>query len=292
MRNRLSKSAPQTSFTSESSNAAPLTVQCVVMLLAVDIGNTNIVWGLFKGPTLIAHWRLATDAKKTSDEYGVLFSSLLAHAGRLRVDIDGAILSSVVPALTGTFESMIGTYFQRTPLVVSTEIETGLTLKYANPKEIGSDRIVNAVAAHHKYRRDLIVVDFGTATTFCVITKSGEYLGGVIAPGLGISADALFARAAKLSKVEFVRPKSVIGADTAGSIQAGLLYGYAGLVDALVRRIEQELGRPTYVIATGGLASIIAPETASIQKIEPFLTLEGLELLHRLAHGSSSAINV
>ena len=260
------------------------------MLLTIDIGNSNIVWGLFHGPRLVAHWRIATDAKKTSDEYGVLFSSLLAHSGQLPVQITGAILSSVVPALTGTFEAMIENYFKRTPLVVSTDIETGLILKYANPKEIGSDRIVNAVAAYHKYRRDLIVVDFGTATTFCVITKAGEYLGGVIAPGLGISAEALFTRAAKLSKVEFVRPKSVIGTNTAGSIQSGLLYGYAGLVDALVRRMEQELGRTTYVIATGGLASIIAPETTSIQQLEPFLTLEGLELLYRLAQGSSPAI--
>ncbi len=262
------------------------------MLLAVDIGNSNIVWGLFTGQTLVAHWRLATDAKKTSDEYGVLFSSLLAHSGQLPAQISGAILSSVVPALTGTFEAMIETYFKRTPLVVSADIQTGLILKYANPQEIGSDRIVNAVAAYHKYRRDLIVVDFGTATTFCVITKAGEYLGGVIAPGLGISAEALFTRAAKLSKVEFIRPKTVIGTNTASSIQSGLLYGYAGLVDALVRRMEQELGRSTYVIATGGLASIIAPETTSIQQVEPFLTLEGLELLYRLAQGSSPAIEV
>ena len=260
------------------------------MLLAVDIGNTNIVWGLFQGPTLMAHWRIATDSKKTADEYGVLFASLLAQTQHLPAQVSGAILSSVVPALTETFETMIGTYFRQIPLVVSADSETGLTLKYANPKEIGSDRIVNAAAAYHKYRRDLIVVDFGTATTFCTITKAGEYLGGVIAPGLGISADALFTRAAKLSKVEFVRPKSVIGTDTATSIQAGLLYGYAGLVDAIVRRIEQELGRTTYVIATGGLASVIAPETTSIHKIEPFLTLEGLELLYRRARGSSPAL--
>lgn len=262
------------------------------MLLAVDIGNTNIVWGLYQGSTLVAHWRLATDPKKTSDEYGMLFSSLLAHAGQIPALVDGAILSSVVPALTGTFETMIGAYFRQTPMIVSSDSATGLTVKYANPREIGSDRIVNAAAAYYKYRRDLIVVDFGTATTFCVVTRNGEYLGGVIAPGLGISAEALFARAAKLSKVELTRPKSVIGTDTAGSIQAGLLYGYAGLVDSLVRRIEQELGRTAYVVATGGLATIIAPETATIQKVEPFLTLEGLELLYRLARGASPSIQV
>lgn len=259
------------------------------MLLAVDIGNTNIVWGLFDGSSLRSHWRIATDAKKTSDEYGVLFSSLLAQAQHRPSDISGAILSSVVPALTDTFESMIDAQFHRSPLVVSSETDSGLILNYRNPKEIGSDRIVNAAAAYERYRRDLIVVDFGTATTFCVITKAGEYLGGVIAPGLGISAEALFARAAKLSKVELTRPKSVIGSDTASSIQAGLVYGYAGQVDALVRRIDQELGRPSYVIATGGLAPIIAPETATIQKIEPFLTLEGLELLYRRSFLSPSS---
>jgi type III pantothenate kinase len=162
-----------------------------------------------------------------------------------------------------------------------------LTIRYPNPKEIGSDRLVNAAAAYHKYRRDLIIVDFGTATTFCAVTKEAEYLGGVIAPGLGISAEALFARAAKLSKVELTRPKTVIGTDTGSSIQSGLLFGYAGLVDTLVRRIEQELGRSAYVIATGGLSNIIAKETVSIQTIEPLLTLEGLGLLYRRATGGS-----
>lgn len=258
------------------------------MLLVVDIGNTNVVLGIYDDLTLKAHWRLATDAKTTSDEYGILFSNLLASAGILPLQISGAIVSSVVPALTGTFETLIEQYFHQRPMFVTSETDTGLTIRYANPKEIGSDRLVNAAAAYHKYRRDLIIVDFGTATTFCVVTKNAEYLGGVIAPGLGISAEALFARAAKLSKVELTRPKTVIGTDTAGSIQAGLLFGYAGLVDALVRRIEQELGRSTYVIATGGLSSIITPETSSIQKIEPLLTLEGLQLLYRRAKGDLS----
>lgn len=260
------------------------------MLLAIDIGNTNVVWGIFEGPALCSHWRLATSPKTTADEYGVLFLSLLARSGRAPEQITGAIISNVVPALTDTFGSMVETYFRRTPLMVSADMDMGLTLKYANPKEIGSDRIVNAAAAHHKYRRDLIVVDFGTATTFCSVTGAGEYLGGVIAPGLGISAEALFARAAKLSKVEIARPKTVIGTDTAGSIQAGLVFGYAGLVDALVRRMDQELGRTSYVIATGGLAPVIAPETTSIHKVEPLLTLEGLELLYRRARGSSLTI--
>lgn len=256
------------------------------MLLAIDIGNTNVVAGIFDGSTLLTHWRLATDPKATADEYSVLCLSVMARDGRIPRHITGAIIASVVPSLTETFESMVETSFGCTPLTVSSDMDTGLTLKYSNPKEIGSDRIVNAAAAYEKFHRDLIIVDFGTATTFCAVNRDGEYLGGVIAPGLTISADALFARAAKLSKVELVRPKTVIGTDTAGSIQSGLIFGYAGLVDTLVQRMEGEMGRPSYVIATGGLASVIAPEARSIQHIEPFLTLQGLELLHRRALGT------
>jgi type III pantothenate kinase len=257
------------------------------MLLVVDIGNTNVVLGIYDGPELKAHWRLATDAKTTSDEYGILFTNLLASAGIIPRQMSGAIMSSVVPTLSGTFETLIEQYFYQRPLIVTSETDTGLTIRYPNPKEIGSDRLVNAAAAHHKYRRDLIIVDFGTATTFCAVTKEAEYLGGVIAPGLGISAEALFSRAAKLSKVELTRPKTVIGTDTGSSIQSGLLFGYAGLVDTLVKRIEQELGRSTYVIGTGGLSGIVAQETTSIQKIEPLLTLEGLALLYERANGTS-----
>ena len=257
------------------------------MLLAIDIGNTNVVAGIFDGSTLLNHWRLATDPNTTADEYGVLCLSLMVRDGRLPQHISGAIISSVVPALTETFESMVETSFGCTPITVSPDMDTGLTLRYSNPKEIGSDRIVNAAAAYEKFHRDLIIVDFGTATTFCAVNRAGEYLGGVIAPGLTISADALFARAAKLSKVELTRPKTVIGTDTAGSIQSGLIFGYAGLVDTLVQRMEREMGRTSYVIATGGLAPVIAPEARSIQHIEPFLTLYGLELLYRRARGAS-----
>ena len=255
------------------------------MLATIDIGNTNVVWGIFEGSTLRAHWRMATNPKSTADEYGVLCMNLLARQGRTPEQVTGAIISSVVPSLTETFVSMVETCFACTPLVVSSDMDTGLTLRYANPKEIGSDRIVNAAAAHHKFHRDVIVVDFGTATTFCAVTKTGEYLGGVIAPGLGISAEALFTRAAKLSKVELIRPKTVIGTDTAGSIQAGLIFGYAGLVDSIVHRMELELGHPSYVISTGGLSSVVAAETRTIQTTEPLLTLEGLELLYRRAQG-------
>lgn len=261
------------------------------MLLVVDIGNTNVVFGVYDGAVLKAHWRLATDAKTTADEYGILFTNLLASMGILPAQTTGAIISSVVPTLTGTFEALIEQYFGQRPLLVTSESDTGLAIRYPNPKEIGSDRLVNAAAAFHKYRRDLIIVDFGTATTFCAVTKEAEYLGGVIAPGLGISAEALFARAAKLSKVELTRPKTVIGTDTGTSIQSGLLFGYAGLVDTLVRRIEQELGRTAYVIATGGLSSVIAKESSSIQAIEPLLTLEGLALLYHRATGGSSALS-
>ena len=256
------------------------------MLLAIDIGNTNVVAGIFDGSALLTHWRLATDPKTTADEYGVLCLSLMARDGRIPEQVTGAIISSVVPALTETFESMVATSFGCTPLTVSSDMDTGLTLTYSNPKEIGSDRIVNAAAAYEKFRRDLIIVDFGTATTFCAVTREGAYLGGVIAPGLMISAEALFTRAAKLSKVELARPKTVIGTDTASSIQSGLVFGYAGLVDTLVQRIESELGRTSFVIATGGLAPVIAPEVRSIQHIEPFLTLYGLELLYRRARGT------
>ena len=258
------------------------------MLLAIDIGNTNVVAGIFDGSTLLTHWRLATDPKTTADEYGVICLSLMARDRRLPEHITGAIISSVVPALTETFESMVETSFGCTPVTVSSDMDTGLTLKYSNPKEIGSDRIVNAAAAYEKFRRDLIIVDFGTATTLCAVSREGEYLGGVIAPGLTISAEALFARAAKLSKVELARPKTVIGTDTAGSIQSGLIFGYAGLVDTLIQRMEGEMGHTSYVIATGGSAPVIAPEARSIQHVEPFLTLHGLELLYRRAQGASA----
>lgn len=256
------------------------------MLLTIDIGNSNIVWGIFEGQTLLSHWRLATDQRRTEDEYGMLFQSLLERAGYNAAQVTGAILSSVVPVLTSTFEDMVQTYFFRCPLIVTPAIDSGLTLQYENPKEIGSDRIVNAAAAHDRYHANLIIVDFGTATTFCVVTRDGEYLGGVIAPGLGISADALFTRTAKLPKVEIVRPKSVVAKDTISGIQSGLLFGYVGLVEGVLRRIEHELGFSCRVIATGGLSEVIARETESIHEVRPLLTLEGLELLYRRIAGT------
>jgi type III pantothenate kinase len=257
------------------------------MLIAVDIGNSNIVWGLYEQRALKGHWRLATDASKTSDEYGLLFRGLLETEGLQTSHITGAIVSSVVPSLTNTFEEMIESYFHHLPLVVSTELDLGLRVLYPNPPEIGSDRLVNAAAAYAHYRTSLIIVDFGTATTFCAVTQTGDYLGGAIAPGLGIAADALFSRTAKLPKIELARPKTVIGKDTVGSMQSGLIFGYAGLVDEVVGRMQTELGQKAKVIATGGLAGLIAPESRTIQEVRPYLTLEGLELLYRRTRGES-----
>ncbi len=252
------------------------------MLLAIDIGNSNIVWGVFDGDKLLADWRVGTDHAKTTDEYAILLLDLLRVEGISPERVNGVILSSVVPPLTPLFEELSETYFHCLPLIVSTELETGLTIKYTNPQEVGSDRIVNAAAAYRRYGGPIIIVDFGTATTFCTVTATGEYLGGAIAPGLRISAEALYTRTAKLPKIELVRPKSAIGQDTVTSMQAGLIFGYAGLVDELVRRIQHELGRECFVLATGGLAGLIAPESQAIREIRPHLTLEGLALLWAL----------
>jgi type III pantothenate kinase len=255
------------------------------MLLAIDIGNTNVVWGIYEGQTLKGHWRLATEASKTADEYGILFVNILQQAGIDTHRITDAILSSVVPSLTAVFEEMVETYFKHTPLIVSSDLDMGLQIAYPNPLEIGSDRLVNAAAAYARYKTCLIIVDFGTATTVCAISSHGEYLGGAIAPGLGIASEALFTRTAKLPKVDLARPKTVIGKDTAGSMQSGLIFGYAGLVDELVTRMQVELGQKATVLATGGLASLIAPECRTIQEVRPFLTLEGLELIYRKTRG-------
>lgn len=255
------------------------------MLLAVDIGNSNIVWGVFEQQRLEGHWRIATNTSQTADEYGLLFLGLLRASSISPGEITGAIVSSVVPSLTNTFEQMIETYVHHLPVLVSAELDLGLHIAYPNPREIGSDRLVNAAAAYHHYRTALIIVDFGTATTFCAVTADGHYLGGAIAPGLGIAADALFSRTAKLPKIDLVRPKTVIGKDTVGSMQSGIVFGYAGLVDELVQRMQTELGQKAKVIATGGLAALIAPESRMIQEVRPYLTLEGLELLYRRTRG-------
>jgi type III pantothenate kinase len=250
------------------------------MLLAIDIGNTNIVLGVFDNGRLKGDWRIATSLAKTSDEYGILVLDLF-HASRLRVvRVDGIILSSVVPTLTPIFMEMTGSYFNIHPLVVDGAMNTGLVNLYEPPRDVGADRIVNAVAAFERYGGPVIIVDFGTATTFCAVSRKGEYLGGAITPGISISAEALFQRASKLPKVELAKPKSVIGQDTLSSMQSGMVYGYAGLVDAMVRRMKKELGTTAKVVATGGQAQMILSETDTIDEFRPHLTLEGLRSLY------------
>lgn len=250
------------------------------MLLAIDIGNSHIVCGVFKEGALISHWRLSTDQSKTPDEYNIILRSLFEFNNVNPKDILGCIVSSVVPPLTHVFDMLAHSLLGQQPLFVTSACPHGLTLRYDNPEEIGTDRLVNAAAAFAHYRQYLIIVDFGTATTFCIITNQGEYLGGAIAPGLKNAADTLHLKTAKLPKVDLAIPKSVIGRDTATSIQAGIMYGYAGLVDEIVRKIQQEIGQSALVIATGGLASTIVPISHTIQEVRPHLTLEGLSLLY------------
>ena len=251
------------------------------MLLTIDIGNSHIVGGIFEGQELQVAWRLATDLTKTPDEYGILCISLLETHGVQPYKISGCIISSVVPPMTLTFEHMLESYFHQPPLVVSMNFPLGLTLRYDNTEEIGSDRLVNAAAAYDQFHCCLIIVDFGTATTFCTVTQHGEYLGGAIAPGLKSAADSLHLQTAKLPTIDLIKPKTVIGTNTVTSMQSGLIFGYTGLVDELVTKIQEEIGQKALVLATGGLASVIAPISKTIQEVKPNLTLEGLELLYR-----------
>ena len=256
------------------------------MLLTIDVGNSNIVWGLFDGPNLKGPWRLVTDTGLTAKDYGTLLTTQCKLAEVAPEQITGAIFCSVVPLLTPVIAKTIRSCFHRKPLIVDDTMDSGLTLRYTDPQQLGSDRLANAAGAYDRYKAALIIVDLGTATTFCAVTDSGEYLGGAIAPGLGIAAEALFARTAQLPRVELTAPDSAIGQDTASSIRSGLVFGYVGLVDAMVRRIEAELGQDALVIATGGLASVVAPECRSIHKVRPNLTLEGMETLYRRSHKS------
>ncbi len=252
------------------------------MLLAIDIGNTNVVLGVFDKDKLVENWRVGTKTQITPDEYAMIFKDLFNFAGLDFKQIDGVIISTVVPPLLPVMIEMSRKYFRIEPMVVTHEITTGITIRYDNPKEIGADRIVNAASAYKLYGGPIIIVDFGTATTFCAVTGNGEYLGGAIAPGVKISAEALFQRAAKLPRVELSKPPRVIGSDTISAMQAGIIYGYAGLVDGIVGRMKKELSPDAKVIATGGLAELVAPETRSIQEIKPHLTLEGLRLLYEI----------
>ena len=252
------------------------------MLLGFDIGNTNIVLGVYEGKKLLQHWRVATDRLKTGDEYGMLINNLFTYGGLSIKDIEAVIISSVVPPLVVPLIKMCQRYFKVEPLIVGPGIKTGISIKYENPREVGADRIVNAVAAHHKYGGPLIIVDFGTATTFCVVAENGDYLGGAIAPGIGISTEALYQRAAKLPRIELVKPKTVICRNTVTSMQSGIIYGFVGQVDGIVNRMKAELGRDAFVVATGGLANLISPESSTINAVEQFLTLEGLQVIYEL----------
>jgi len=255
------------------------------MLLAIDIGNTHIVLGVFDRKHLRGEWRVATQLHKTSDEYGILTQHLLAASKINSKRIAGAIIASVVPPLTPVFHAMTQTYFSKKVITINHALKTGIRILYDQPNEIGADRIVNAAAAYHLFGGPLVIIDFGTATTFCVLSKSGDYLGGAIAPGLMISAEALHTRTAKLAPVELNRPASVIGKNTLSSIQSGLIFGYAGLVDGLVNRIHTELGAKTEVIATGGLCGLLTPECRTITKMRPTLTLEGLMIIYGMNRG-------
>ncbi len=251
------------------------------MLLAIDIGNTNVVLGVFDQERLVENWRVGTNAQITPDEYAMSFKDLFGFAGLEFRQITGVIISTVVPPLLPVMAEMSRKYFKLEPMVVTHELKTGITIRYDNPKEVGADRIVNAAAAFKLFGGPLIIVDFGTATTFCAVTREGEYLGGAIAPGIRISAEALFQRASKLPRVELSKPLTIIGRDTVSAMQAGIIYGYAGLVDGIVERMKKELASDdARVVATGGLAELVSPETKCVQKIIPQLTLEGLRLLY------------
>jgi type III pantothenate kinase len=250
------------------------------MLLAIDIGNTNTVLGLFEGKTLRADWRLETRAARTGDEYAALVATLFGLRGLALASVDAVAISSVVPPALFPIEQLCSRHLGIDPLVVGPGTKTGMPILYENPREVGADRIVNGVAAHARWPEGAIVVDFGTATTFDVITARGEYAGGVIAPGLLVAADALYHATAKLPRVEIVRPKNVIGRNTVASIQSGLVFGYAGLVDAIVQRIQAEVDFQPRVVGTGGLAPLIAAESKTIQECDDLLTLRGLALIY------------
>jgi type III pantothenate kinase len=250
------------------------------MILVLDVGNTNIVIGVYQKKKLLHNWRLSTNRSATVDEYGIMIDNLFRHAQIHVIDIKGVIISSVVPPLMFVLENLCIKYLKKDPLIVGPGVKTGLNIRYENPKEVGADRIVNAVAAIELYGPPLIVVDFGTATTFDYIDEKGEYIGGAIAPGIGISTEALYQSAAKLPRIELVRPKSVVGRNSVNSMQAGIIYGYAGQVDGIVERIRSEYNSKAQVIATGGLANLISNESNSIQTVNSLLTLEGLRIIY------------
>jgi len=250
------------------------------MLLVIDVGNTNTVLGIYRDKQLLHDWRLTTSKSRTVDEYAMLVHELFGLSNLHFTDIDDVIISCVVPPMLGTLNGLCDRYFKLKPYVVGPGIKTGMPILYDNPKEVGADRIVNAVAAYEKHRRSLIVVDFGTATTFDYISGRGEYLGGAIAPGLVISTEALFDRASKLPRVEFAKPPQVIAKNTVNSMQSGIFFGYVGLVDGIVGRMQEEAKETSLVIATGGISTLIAKASQTIDEVDPNLTLEGLQIIY------------
>jgi type III pantothenate kinase len=252
------------------------------MLLTIDIGNTNITLGLYEGEALRSAWRLATAHERMPDEYGLQLLGLLEHAACTPQHLTGVAMASVVPPLTSTFLQACDKYLQRRPLVVDAGVKTGVRIRYEDPKAVGADRVADAAAVQKLYGGPACIVDFGTATTFDAISAEGDYLGGAIAPGIGIAAEALFHRTAKLPRVDLQRPPSAIGRNTVHAIQSGMLFGYAGLVEGMVARFRKELGAATKVIGTGGLAELVAAETDVIEILAPWLTLEGLRIIWEL----------
>ncbi|MFC0190394.1 type III pantothenate kinase [Fictibacillus aquaticus] len=251
------------------------------MIFVFDVGNTNIVLGLYEGDELKHHWRIATSREKTEDEYGMLVLDLFRHVNIKKEDIEGIIISSVVPPIMFSLERMCKKYFGLKPLVVGPGIKTGLNIKYENPREVGADRIVNAIAAIHEYGGPLVIVDFGTATTYCYINEDKQYMGGAIAPGIGISTEALYTKAAKLPRIEIAKPEGgIVGKNTVNAMQAGIVYGYVGQVEGIVRRMKEQSETEPKVIATGGLAALIAQECELIDIVDPFLTLKGLLMIY------------
>jgi type III pantothenate kinase len=250
------------------------------VILVVDVGNTNIVLGLYQERTLAHHWRISTNRSATVDEYGILFHSLFKHSGIEFEQIDGVMISSVVPPLMFVMENLCLQYIKRTPYIVGPGIKTGLNVRVDNPKEVGADRIVNAVAALELYGPPCIIVDFGTATTYDYIDPSEQLVGCAIAPGIGISTEALYQKAAKLPRIELVKPKSVVGRNTVAAMQAGIIFGFVAQVDGIVQRIQEEFQVSPTVVATGGLAELIASESKTIQVVNPLLTLQGLQMIY------------
>lgn len=252
------------------------------MLLALDVGNTHVTLGVYQGKNRKCHWRISTDRKGTADEYGILLQQLFATQNLVLKDITAVALSSVVPPLTASLVEMSKHYFHVDPLVIGPGVRTGMPIRFDNPREVGADRIVNGVGAYHLYGGPAIVVDFGTATTFDVISAQGEYLGGAIAPGVGISTDALFSYAAKLPRVELIKPAQVIGKNTVACMQAGIMYGLIGQVEGVLSRMKEEIPGQVFVVATGGHSALFEKEEGIVDQVDPYLTLEGLRIIYEM----------